>query len=49
MLLELSQIQPDGNIRPVAFASRSLLAHEKKYSKSLFLKELADATQKTQL
>ena len=30
--MELGQIQPDGNIRPVAFASRSLLSHEKKYS-----------------
>ena len=29
---ELSQIQPDDNISPVAFASRSLLSHEKKYS-----------------
>ena len=29
---ELSQIQPDGNIRPVAFASRTLHDHEKRYS-----------------
>ena len=29
---ELSQVQPDGTIRPVAFASRSLTEAEKKYS-----------------
>ena len=31
---ELSQKQDDGTVRPIAFASRTLQGHEKKYGKS---------------